>query len=70
MKKSMFFVINWAEAKQYSDALKQMELDFTIETPDDIPSLAPGELAFVFPSLPIRLYAKLRTLFSQDAKKY
>jgi hypothetical protein len=70
VEKSLYFVVSWADAKQYSDALKKLGIEHIIETPEEIPSLVPGELAFVFPSLPVRVYAKVRTLFSHNGKRY
>lgn len=70
MEKSLYFVVSWADAKQYSDALKKLDIDYAIETPEEIPNLAHGELAFVFPSLPIRIYVKIKTLFSQHGERY
>ncbi|NGQ95035.1 hypothetical protein G3578_07530 [Brevibacillus sp. SYP-B805] len=70
MEKSFYFIVPWADAKKYTDALKALDIPHVIETPDEIPSLAPGQLAIVFPSLPIRVYAKVRTLFGRDGEPY
>lgn len=70
MKKWLYFVVSWSDAKQYSDALKSLGIRYVIETPEEIPSLEPGNLAIVFSSLPVRMYAKVKTLFGQNGEPY
>ncbi|MBO8163587.1 MAG: hypothetical protein H0Z34_07740 [Brevibacillus sp.] len=70
MEKSIYFVVPWADARKYTDALKALEIPHLIETPEEIPTLEPGQLAFVFPSLPIRIYAKVRLLFGATGEPY
>lgn len=70
LEKSLYFVVNWSDAKNFTDALRALDIPFVIETPSEIPSLQPGQLAFVFPSLPVRIYAKIRTLFGAAGEPY
>lgn len=70
MEKSFYFVVSWSDAKNYVDALKTLGIPHLLETPEEIPSLASGHLAIVFPSLPIRQYAKVRTIFGKDGEAY
>jgi len=70
VEKSMYFAVDWAEAKKYSDALQALDVPYLLETPEEIPTLKPGQLAFVLPSLPIRVYVKVRTLFGRDGERY
>ncbi|MGC5327540.1 hypothetical protein [Brevibacillus sp. SYSU BS000544] len=70
MEKSIYFVVAWSEAKQYSDALKSLGIRYVIETPEDIPTIEAGNLAIVFSSLPIRMYAKVKTLFGRNGEPY
>ncbi|MGD8191675.1 hypothetical protein ACQCN2_16970 [Brevibacillus ginsengisoli] len=70
MEKSFYFAVTWSDAKNYMDALKTLGVPHLIETSEEIPSLASGHLAIVFPSLPVRIYAKVRTLFGADGKPY
>jgi len=70
VKKSFYFVVAWRDAKNYADALRALDIPYVIETAEEIPSLREGELAFVFPNLPIRLYAKVRMLFGATGEPY
>ncbi len=70
MEKSFFYAVPWQEAKHYAEALQAIGVSYQIESPLDFPLIAEGHLAFVFPSLPIRLYAKVRVLFGQDGRRY
>ncbi|UFJ40701.1 hypothetical protein LOK74_22340 [Brevibacillus humidisoli] len=70
LKKSFYFVVAWHDAKKYTDALRALDIPYVIETPEEIPSLQEGELAFVFPNLPIRIYVKVRMLFGTTGEPY
>lgn len=70
MEKSFFFAVSWSDAKKYSYALKAIDVPHVIETPEEIPALEPGQLALVLPSLPVRIYAKVRTLFGSSGEPY
>ncbi|GAA4701214.1 hypothetical protein [Brevibacillus fulvus] len=68
--KSFYYEVNWSDAKKYTDALHALEIPYTVETSIEIPTLPEGQLAIVFPSLPIRIYVKVRTLFGRDGNPY
>ncbi len=70
MKKMLYFVVVWSEAKHYIDALQALGIEYSIVSPDEDLPLNEGELAFVFPSLPIREYVKVRHLFGQSGLRY
>lgn len=70
MKKMLYFITTWRDAKYYIDALNALEIEYTLASPDEDMPLNEGELAFVFPSLPIREYVKVRHLFGQSGLLY
>lgn len=70
MEKSFYFVLPWSDAKHYTVALKALDVEYLIETADEIPSLEAGQLAIVLPNLPVRIYDKVRTLFGTTGEPY
>lgn len=70
MKRMLYFIVTWSDAKHYIEALTALGISYTIVSPDEELPLKEGELAFVFPSLPIRDYVKVRHLFGQTGLRY
>lgn len=70
MDKSFYYVVTWSEAKTYKDALDENAIPYEIQTPLDLPSLDDGKLAIVFPTIPLRIYSKVRSLFFSDGLRY
>lgn len=70
MEKSFYYPVVWSEANCLKDALQAMEIPFAIEQPSDRLQLAPGEVAFVFPDLHVRVYNRVRELFGGHGLRY
>ncbi|USG68455.1 hypothetical protein NDK47_17430 [Brevibacillus ruminantium] len=70
MEKSFYYAVSWLDAQQYKDQLDQEGIPYIIQSPLDLPGLEEGKLAIVFPSVPLRLYVWVRTLFFSDGKRY
>lgn len=69
-EKSFYYITSWDDAATYTRALEAMEIPHSIESPGGILPLQPGELAIVFPHLPVRTYSKVRELFGGDGERY
>ncbi|MGG1531476.1 hypothetical protein [Brevibacillus agri] len=69
MEKSFYYPVPWSEVSYLRDALVSMEIPFLIEQ-DDRLELAAGEIAFVFPDLPIRQYRHVFELFGNAGRRY
>jgi hypothetical protein len=70
MEKSFYYAVSWSEAKQYKTILDEQGIPFAIQSPLDLDVLEQGKLAIVFPSIPLRHYAWIRTLFYRDGQRY
>ncbi|MGF9822641.1 hypothetical protein ABE430_08980 [Brevibacillus agri] len=70
MEKSFYYSVPWSEAGYLKDALSAIEVPFIIEQPSDRLQLAPGEVAFVFPDLHVRVYNHVRELFGGHGLRY
>jgi len=70
MEKSFYYIVAWHEAKAYKEALDEMGIPYLIESPADFPLLEEGNLAIVFPSIHVRLFAKVRELFTGNGQSY
>ncbi|MED4572826.1 hypothetical protein P9302_25780 [Brevibacillus agri] len=70
MEKSFYYSVPWSEASYLKEALQAMEIPFAIEQPSDRLQLAPGEVAFVFPDLHVRVYNHVRELFGGHGLRY
>ncbi|WP_411502943.1 hypothetical protein [Brevibacillus centrosporus] len=69
MEKSFYYAVPWDEVSYLKEALTSMEIPFAIEQGDRLP-LNPGEVAFVFPDLHIRIYQGVRELFGEHGQRY
>lgn len=70
MERSFYYPVSWSEAHRYKLLLDEEGVPYEILTPLDLPVLEEGMLAIVFPSIPLRLYAWVRTLFYGDGLRY
>ncbi|MCM3079237.1 MULTISPECIES: hypothetical protein [Brevibacillus] len=70
MERSFYYPVSWSEAHRYKLLLDEEGVPYEILTPLDLPVLEEGMLAIVFPSIPLRLYASVRTLFYRDGLRY
>lgn len=69
-EKSFYFVANWDDASVYTKALETMNIPHAIESPGNGLPIREGELAIVFPNVPVRTYASIRELFGTDGERY
>ncbi|MCG5026971.1 hypothetical protein MAH48_15390 [Anoxybacillus flavithermus] len=69
MEKSFYYAVPWQEAGYLRETLTSIDIPFVIEQ-DDRLDLNPGEVAFVFPNLPIRQYRHVYELFGQAGRLY
>jgi hypothetical protein len=70
MERSFYYPVSWSEAHRYKLLLDERGVPYEILTPLDLSVLEEGMLAIVFPSIPLRLYAWVRTLFYRDGLRY
>ncbi|GED53754.1 hypothetical protein BBO01nite_29950 [Brevibacillus borstelensis] len=70
MEKSFYYPVSWLEAQQYKYQLDQEGIPYSIQSPLDLPELEEGKLAIVFPSIPLRVYVWVRSLFYRDGLRY
>ncbi|MDF2680638.1 MAG: hypothetical protein K0R47_1828 [Brevibacillus sp.] len=70
MERSFYYPVSWSEAHKYKLQLDQEGVPYEIQSPLDLPILEKGQLAIVFPSIPLRMYAWVRTLFYRDGLRY
>jgi hypothetical protein len=69
LDKSFYYPVPWGEVSYLRDALTAMDIPFVIEQ-DDLLELSPGEVAFVFPDMHVRVYRHVRELFGGDGRRY
>ncbi|WP_400162895.1 hypothetical protein ACAF76_008285 [Brevibacillus sp. TJ4] len=69
MEKSFYYPVSWTDVSYLKEALDTMEIPYAIEQ-GSLLSLAPGEVAFVFPDMHVRVYRHVRDLFGGDGKRY
>lgn len=70
MEKSFYYSVPWSDIGYLKDALNAMEVPFWIEQPTERLKLSPGEVAFVFPDLHVRVYNHIRDLFNGHGLRY
>ena len=69
MEKSFYYPVPWGEVSYLREALAAMDIPFVIEQ-DDRLKVNPGEVAFVFPDMPVRLYRHVFELFGKAGLRY
>ncbi|MGN7472458.1 MULTISPECIES: hypothetical protein [Brevibacillus] len=69
MEKSFYYPVPWSEVSYLREALAALEIPFVLEQ-DDRLELAAGEIAFVFPDLPIRQYRHVFELLGNAGRRY
>ncbi|WP_024983292.1 hypothetical protein [Brevibacillus borstelensis] len=69
MEKSFYYPVPWSEVSYLREALAVMDIPFVIEQ-DDRLELNPGEVAFVFPDMQVRLYRHVFELFGNAGRRY
>jgi len=70
MEKSFYYAAPWADVGFLKETLQTLEIPFAIEQPSDRFQLATGEVAFVFPDLPVRVYRHVHELFGSHGSRY
>lgn len=70
MEKSFYYSVSWSDIGYLKEALDAMEVPYAIEQPTDRLQLFPGNVAIVFPDLPVRVYASVRELFGNHGLRY
>ncbi|MGG1658533.1 hypothetical protein [Brevibacillus sp. NRS-1366] len=68
--KSIYYPVSWDDAADYTRAMEAMGIPHLIEDPSEGLPIQQGQLAIVFPHLPVRQYEKVRTLFNGDGEHY
>mgnify|MGYP007126066175 CR=1 FL=1 len=69
MEKSFYYPVPWSEVSYLREALTSLEIPFVIEQVDYL-DLAAGQVAFVFPDMPVRLYRHVFELFGNAGLRY
>lgn len=70
MERSFYYPVSWSEAHRYKSVLDEEGLPYEVLSPLDLPVLEEGQVAIVFPSIPLRSYVRVRTLFASDGIGY
>lgn len=70
MEKSFYYSVPWSDVGYLKETLQSLEIPFSIEQPSDKLQLTPGEVAFVFPDLHVRVYNHVRELFGGHGQRY
>ncbi|MDC0760592.1 hypothetical protein POF51_07810 [Brevibacillus sp. AG] len=70
MEKSFYYSVSWSEVSYLKETLQSMEIPFAIEQPSDKLKLTPGDVAFVFPDLHVRVYRHIHELFGSHGRAY
>ncbi|QRG68578.1 hypothetical protein [Brevibacillus choshinensis] len=70
MDKSFYYSVAWSEISYLKEALTAMEIPYAIEQPTERLQLAEGEVALVFPDLPVRVYNHVRELLGDHGQRY
>lgn len=68
--KSFYYLSNWDDAAVYTRVLHTMGIPHAIESPGGPLPLEEGQLAIVFPDLPVRQYNNVRELFNGHGIPY
>lgn len=68
--KSFYYITGWDDAAVYTRALDAMGIPHSVESPGNGLPINQGELAIVFPDLPVRRYSEVRELFGGDGNRY
>jgi hypothetical protein len=68
--KQFYYIVTWDEAAYMTKALHAMEIPHTIESPGNKLEINEGELAIVFPNVPMQKYVEIRELFGFDGMRY
>ena len=70
LEKSFYYVANWDDAAAYRKALGAMGIPYMIESPGSGLPIQQGQLAIVFPDVPVRMYSSIRELFGTNGERY
>jgi len=70
MERSFYYPVSWGEAHRYKSVLDEEGLPYEVLSPLDLPVLEEGQVAIVFPSIPLRSYVWVRNLFTRDGIGY
>lgn len=69
MERSFYYVVSWGEANSLVRELSDRFIPFALVQSKKL-NIPPNQIAIVFPSLPVRIYAAVRDLFGGDGKAY
>lgn len=67
MTKSFYHVIDWTESRIVIDQLMRISVLFSLEQPS---WLQAGQIAVVFPDLPVRQYGEVLQVFGNHGQRY
>lgn len=67
MEKSFYHTVDWAHARVIIDQLQDIGVPFVVEQPPRLPT---GQIAVVFPDLPVRQYGVVHRLFDCHGHRY
>ncbi|MBG9941771.1 hypothetical protein ABD77_07015 [Brevibacillus formosus] len=70
MIKSFYNSAPWSTANSIRQKLLSMEIPFVVEQESDLLQLKPGEVAFVFPDVHVRVYNSIREIFNSHGLRY
>jgi len=68
--KSVYYITNWDDAADYTNALEAMGIPHAVEDPTEGLSLSPGQLAIVIPDLDERKQDQVHKLFGSAGERY
>lgn len=69
MERSFYYVVTWSEANDLVRELSNRFIPFALVQTKKL-NIPPNQIAFVFPSLPVRVYAVVRDLFGGNGQAY
>ncbi|MGG4456873.1 hypothetical protein ABEX29_01055 [Brevibacillus porteri] len=69
MERSFYYVVSWSEANALVRELSDRFIPFALVQTKKL-NIPPNQIAIVFPSLPVRVYAVVRDLFGGDGQAY
>ncbi|WP_390621041.1 hypothetical protein [Brevibacillus massiliensis] len=68
--KSFYYVTNWDDAAHYTQTLEAAGIPHAVEAPTQGLPLKEGQLAIVFPDLPVKQYDFVHKLFDGVGERY
>jgi len=70
MEKSFYYVVSWDDASTLTKTLAALAIPYEVEQPGNVLQIEEGQLAIVFPDLPVRQFNDVRDLFGGVGERY